>query len=61
MQIDFDVKLKDDFAVALGYSDDNDPSFQFCSNELRSLNGIDDYTNLWLSNCRMSGKIAGFV
>ncbi|KAL3791010.1 hypothetical protein HJC23_002999 [Cyclotella cryptica] len=59
MQIDFDLKLQNDFAVALGYSDEYDPSFQYCSNKLSNMNGIDDYTNLWLSNCRMSGGASG--
>ena len=59
MPIDFDAKLKNDFTVALGYSDENDPSFSYCSNKLDSINGIEEYTNHWLSNCAMVGGASG--
>lgn len=59
MQIDFGLKLKDDFTVALGYSDEYDPSFQYCSNKVQTINGIDDYENLWLEQCGMQGGASG--
>lgn len=59
MGIDFDSKLKDDFTVALGYSEESDPSFQYCSNKLSTINGIDDYTNLWIKNCGIHGGASG--
>ena len=59
MQIDFEHKLKNDFTVALGYSDEKDPSFQYCSNKLDTINGINDYTNFWLGNCGLHGGASG--
>ena len=59
LQIDFEYKLKNDFTVALGYSDEKDPSFQYCSNKLGTINGIDEYTNFWLDNCGLHGGASG--
>lgn len=44
---------------ALGYSWVDDPSLMYCAESIGSIVGITDYTNLWLSNCELSGGSSG--
>lgn len=59
MDIDFENNPENDFAVALGYSANNDPAFRYCTNDISTIKGVPWYTNLWIDQCGMTGGASG--
>ena len=44
---------------ALGYPFDQDPALMYCAEAVGTIDGIADYTNLWLPNCALGEGASG--
>ena len=60
LKIDWSAsKGKPKYTFALGYSYVDDPALMYCAEQVGTIVGITDYTNLWLNGCALSGGSSG--
>lgn len=53
------MNLPGELIHGLGYSFNMDPAFRYCAAPMKTKFGIDEYENLWLDICEMTGGSSG--